>query len=140
MNYHSIYSFILVIIYSTIAYGQISPAYQLASLDAGTLLPKEHISVTRFRMLLDDLSYTYVENKQQIADMTVRSQEVLKEKYIYESLARIMNGMNTLFSKKLDNQQYAEYIAAYMTLRMDGQSHTDAVLNLNALLEEFGVY
>jgi len=51
-----------------------------------------------------------------------------------------MEGMNSLFSKKIENQQYAEYIAAYMTLRMDGQSHSEAILGLDALLEMMGVY
>ncbi len=133
--------FILLSISSTLSIAQETLEYQLASIDAGKSLPKNHYTVTLFRRLLQDLSYTYVEDEQQIADMTVKAQQLLREKYINESLARIMEGMNSLFPKKIDNQKYAEYIAAYMTLRMDGQSHTDAVLNLAALLKTImGVY
>lgn len=132
--------FILLSISSTLSIAQETLEYQLAIIDAGKFLPKNHFTVTLFRSLLEDLSYTYVEDGQQIADMTVKSRQVLKEKGIYESLLKMMEGMNALFSKKIENQQYAEYIAAYMTLRMDGHSHTDAVLGLDAILEEFGVY
>ena len=139
MRYYTICSFILISIFSNISNAQESLEYKLASIDAGKTLPKNHLSVKRIKFLLDDLSYTYVENEQQIADMTVRAREILQGKYVNESLVNILSGMNSLFSKKVANQKYAEYIAAYMTLRMDGQSHYNAVANLDALLEVMGV-
>jgi len=110
--------------------------YQLAVIDAKGYVSKDHISVARFRSLLRQLSNTYVENRQQIADMTVKAQEILKkDEGIKESLLNIMEGMNQIFYKKIENQNYAEYIASYMALRTKGQSHLEAINGLKAIIE-----
>ena len=83
---------------------------------------------------------TFKENKQQIADMTVKAQKLLKEVGVKESLLNIMEGMNRLFSKPIENQSYAEYTAAYITLREKGFSHKEAIDSLKAILETFGIY
>lgn len=114
--------------------------YQLATINAGGYVSKDHITVARFRSLLNQLSSTYVENKQQIADMSVKAQQILKEDGVEESLLNIMEGLNQLFSRKIENQKYAEYLAAYVTLRNKGQSHSQAISGLKAILQGMGVY
>jgi len=110
--------------------------YKLAVIDGKGYISKNHISIARFRSLLLQLSNTYVENRQQIADMTVRAQETLKEdEGIKESLLNMMEGMNQIFYEKIENQKYAEYMAAYMVLRRKGQSHSEAINGLKAIIE-----
>jgi hypothetical protein len=114
--------------------------YKLATINARGYVSKNHITVGRFRSLLAQLSSTYVENKQQIADMSVTAQEMLEKDGIEESLLNIMEGLNQLFATRIENQKYAEYAAAYVTLRSKGQSHSQAISGLKAILEGLGVY
>jgi len=109
--------------------------YMLATIEKG-YVSRDDIIITRFRSLLSQLSNTYVENKQQISDMTVRAQGILeKEEGIKESLLNMMEGMNQIFYIKVENQNYSEYMAAYMTLRRKGQSHNDAINGLKGIVD-----
>ncbi|NQT35194.1 hypothetical protein HQ587_08390 [bacterium] len=118
---------------------EFSNEYKLASIDAGYQIPKDHITVARFRSLIHQLSNTFVESKQEICDMTVTAQNLLKKEGIKENLLNIMEGMNQLYSTPLQNQKYSEYISAYVVLRKKGQTHSDVILDLQALLQVFGV-
>ena len=113
--------------------------YQLASINAGGYVSEDHITVARFRSLLNQLSSAYIENKQQIADMSVTAQQLLKKEGVAESILNIMEGMNQLFASRIENQKYAEYAAAYVTLRSKGQSHSQAIRGLRAILQGLGV-
>jgi hypothetical protein len=113
--------------------------YQLATINAGGYVSRNHITVARFRSLLSQLSSTYIEKEQQIADMSVKAQQLLRKDGVAESLLNIMEGMNQIFTRKIENQKYAEYIAAYITLRSKGQSHTEAVRGLQGLLRGLGI-
>ncbi len=123
----------------TTAFASESLEYQLATINASGYVSKDHITVARFRSLLNQLSVTFVEDKQQIADMSVSAQNLLKKEGIQESLINIMEGMNQLFSIKIENQKYAEYTAAYVTLRGQGQSHAVAIDGLQEFFRAFGV-
>jgi hypothetical protein len=90
-----------------------SPAYMLASLDAGYTIADTDPAVAKYRALLSRLGKKYVETPSQIGDMTVTSQASLKEAGISVSLFDVMEGMDQLFSRPLGNQSYAEYAAAY---------------------------
>lgn len=114
--------------------------YQLACINAGRRVAQDDITVARFRSLLRQLSHTFVEDPQQIADMSVKGLQMLKQDGISESLLNIMEGMNQLFSTKVANQKYAELIAAYLTLRDKGQSHTQAIAGLQGILRGMGIY
>ena len=114
--------------------------YQLATINAGGYVSRNHITVARFRSLLDQLSSTYIENKQQIADMSVKAQQLLKKDGVEESLLKIMEGMNRLFASRIKNQKYAEYAVAYVSLRIKGQSHSEAIRGLQAILRGLGVH
>jgi len=117
-----------------------STEYNLAIIDGAVPVTASDASVVRFRSLLKQLDETYVENPQQIGDMTVTAQRLLKDDCgVEESLRNIMEGMNQIFYRKVENQKYAEYAAAYVQLRNKGMSHQAAVKGLrgivNALLK-----
>lgn len=44
--------------------------HQLAIINAGGYVSENHITVARFRSLLNQLSYKYIEDRQQIAECT----------------------------------------------------------------------
>jgi len=127
-------------LFSATAHGGESIEYQLAVINAGGVVPKDDITVARFRSLLKQLDDTFVEDKQQIADMAVKARKLLKDEGIDEKLLNIMEGMNKLFSKPIENQKYAEYSAAYVLLRQKGMSHAEAFDGLKGILESMGIY
>lgn len=135
----------LTVIFAFVFWGLLAPTqakepleYQLASLNAKGMVASDHITVARFRSLLNQLDAAYVEDKQQIADMSMVAQQSMKRDGIDESLLNIMEGMNQLFAVKVANQRYAEYAAAYVTLRDSGQSHAQAISGLQALRRRLG--
>jgi len=110
--------------------------YKLAVIDGVWGASEENnVTVARFRTLLRLLSSKYVENRQQIADMTVKAQELLRKDGVAESLLNIMEGLNTVMRIQVGNQRYAEYAAAYTALRSGGMAHQEAVDGLQALIE-----
>jgi hypothetical protein len=117
---------------------QISLEYKLATIDKG-YVSNDDVSIARFRSLLQQLDTKYSESKQQIADMSVKAQSMLRDKGLKESLLNIMEGMNKLFSSPAD-LIYAEYMAAYVTLRDGGQSHNEAIKGLQTILQSLGIY
>jgi hypothetical protein len=131
--------FVIVLLNSlTVAYAGESLEYQLATINAGGYVPQDHITVARFRSLLSQLSFTFVENRQQIADMSVTAQQLLRQDGIDESLLNIMEGMNKLFPRNVGNQRYVRYASAYVTLRAKGYSHSQAVGGLRAIIRSKG--
>ncbi len=139
---HSIWSALfIVVLLSAVnaAHASDSLEYKLATINAGGYVSKDNITVARFRSLLRQLELTFIENKQQIADMSVTAQNLLKKDGINESLLNIMEAMNQLFSRKIENQKYAEYASAYVTLRSKGQTHSQATRGLQAILRSMGV-
>jgi hypothetical protein len=71
--------------------------------------PVEYI-IARFRFLLDELTTKFVENRKQIAEMTVKSHELF-QKGVEEFLLNVMEGINKIMPTTIRNQQYAEYTA-----------------------------
>jgi hypothetical protein len=132
--------FLVILIFSNYVFADDPIEYKLAVIDAGGYVPKDHISVARFRSLLNQLSETYIENSQEIADMSVTAQNLLRKDGINESIRNIMEGLNRLFSVPVENQKYAEYAASYVTLRKKGYSHSEAINGLKAILESMGIY
>ncbi len=114
--------------------------HKLATIDAGRFVSPDDITVARFRSLLNQLSSSYVENKTQISDMSVTAQKLLRDDGIQEKILNIMEGMNSLFSGKYQNLKYAEYAAAYVTLRSKGNTHQQAIEGLQAILRAMQVY
>lgn len=136
-----LFSFLLPFLLVSVnpAYANDTLEYQLATINSGSYVPKDHVTVARFRSLLEQLSETFVENRQQIADMSVTARQLLKKNGIEESLINIMEGLNTIFSIRVDNQKYSEYAAAYVTLRDKGQSHSEAVRGLTEIVRALSI-
>lgn len=108
--------------------------HKLAVIDGRAAInDKDHISVARFRSLLDQLSGTFEENRERIADMTVNTQNRLREQGIEESLLNIMEGISILTLRPLKSQQYAVYISMYQLLRRTGLSHSQVIENLKSI-------
>jgi len=115
--------------------------YKLACLNKGYRVSESDITITRFKSLLKQLSYTFIEDKKDIADYSVKALQILKEKYgVEQNLLQFMEGMNKLFSRKIENQKYLEYSTMYLTLRGKGQSHVEAIEGIKALLQSLGIY
>jgi hypothetical protein len=113
--------------------------YKLASIEKG-YVSRDDIIIARFRSLLQQLDSTYIESKQQIADKTLKTQELLKDRGIKENLLNIMEGMNRLFSTSAGSRSYAEDLGRYIFLRNKGQSHNEAIEGLRALLQSTDIY
>lgn len=103
----------------------------LATIDGNAGDP---IKVNRYRSLLGQLDSAFVETPEQIADMSANAKAELEKEGIAESVLPIMEAMNTVLPVPVDNQKYAEYTAAYMVLRVKGQTHEQATGGLRALL------
>lgn len=110
---------------------------QLASINAGVTVASDDIAVARFKSLLRQLDRTFRESPKEIADMSVKAQELLQEKGIRQDLVSIMEGLNTLFPAG-KGYRFAEYSAAYVVLRDKGQTHDEAISGLRALVKGLG--
>lgn len=114
--------------------------YKLACINSGDYVSRDHISVNRIRSLLNQLSATYVENKQEIGDMSAYVQKQLKENGVEEGLLNIMEDLNQFSASKVGNQKYTNYSAAYLILRIQGQSRAQTIRGLRGYLRKQGVY
>lgn len=81
---------------------------------------------------------TFVEDKQRIASPNVAAQNALNKDGVPESLINIMEAANQPLSGGIENQKYAGYVAKYMTVRKEGQSHAEAIGSIQAILRSFG--
>jgi hypothetical protein len=111
---------------------------KLASIDANGSVSADDITVARFRSLLDQLSQTFTASKQQIADQTVKCQELLRQQGIKESLQDIMEGMNQIFASRNHNQDYSQWLAAYVVSRNKSMSHEATIEGLKDLAHGLG--
>lgn len=69
--------------------------YQLAVINKDGYVSNDDITVTRFRYLLESLDNKTIESKQQISDMVVAGQKLLREKYGVDlNLLDLMEGVN----------------------------------------------
>ncbi len=91
-------------------------AFHLASLNKGSLVNKNDITITRFKYLLNSLDSKTQESKQQIADMTFKAQQILREKYGKEiGLLFLMENLNKSIPEG-SGLSYAEIATAYIVL------------------------
>jgi hypothetical protein len=73
---------------------QDSLEYKLATVDHGSYVAQDDVTVARFRSLLAQLSSKYAETPKRIADISVKARDTLRGKGISESILNIMEGMN----------------------------------------------
>ncbi|MEK7398983.1 MAG: hypothetical protein AAB116_18770 [Candidatus Poribacteria bacterium] len=91
--------------------------YQLAVINKGGYVSEDDITITRFRYLLESLDNKTIQNKQQIADMLVMGQKILREKYGKEySLLALTEGVNKYITDSsntdfaMKNTEYIQYL------------------------------
>ncbi|MGA1791854.1 MAG: hypothetical protein ACMUIM_10235 [bacterium] len=112
--------------------------YRLAVISTKGYVREGDAIVTRFRSLLDQLSQNYIEEPQQIANMSVIVRDKLKAYGVNESLLSIMDGLNQIIwpqdSKK---RRYSEYAFAYVGLRNGGLTHTEAIERVQATVNGY---
>lgn len=117
---------------------QESLEYRLAVINTGGNIRENDATISRFRSLLTQLSQNYIEDTQQIANMSVIIRDRLSAKGIDESLLNIMEGLNQLLwpqdSKK---KRYSEYAFAYAGLRNKGLPHQDAIEILQGVVSGY---
>ncbi len=111
-------------------------AEELAIVDSGGEAPEE-IAVNRFGTLLNQLSDKYTGGEKRIAEQTVTTRKILKQKGIAESLRNIMEGTNQVLPPGTHDQSYDGTLAMYISLRDQGSSHVDAVQSLQESIQEF---
>ena len=108
--------------------------YMLAAVNARGYVREDDITIRRFRTLLDQLDEKFVEGREQIGDMTVKGVQMLDQAGIEEKPLNIMEGLNSVFFTKIENQRYAEYVAIYVTAREKGMSHEEAIKDLRNII------
>lgn len=115
-------------------------AQRLAILDAGHFVADDDVASARFRSLLGQLDEQYLETDMQIANMTLTTLKLLREKGIEESSLEIMEGINKLyFNLSHTNEQYANIVAMYSMLRDKGMSHDDSLQGMQELIQGVGL-
>jgi len=107
--------------------------YQLAVRDAGGAVPRDHITVARFRSLLRQLPATYIESAEELAARTIEAQDTLRAEGIEERLLTIMEGMLTLHTSK--RQRYTTMVRAYARGRAMGMTQAEALNELQRFLD-----
>jgi len=91
-------------------------AYQLATINNGGYISKSDITITRFKYLLRTLDKKTFESKQNIADMTVKCQQMLRKNYgVEKGLLEIMENLNDSIPSGT-KVKYAEIITLYILL------------------------
>ena len=90
--------------------------YKLATINARGFVPDDDLAISRFRFLLQDLESRTKNTKQQIADGSVKGQQILRERYGKEiGLLDLMEQARNSIPQNL-KVDYAEIIAALITL------------------------
>lgn len=117
---------------------QESLEYRLAVINTGGNINENDATIARFRSLLNQLSQSYIEDTQQIANMSVIIRDRLSENGIDESLLNIMEGLNQLlWPQESKKKRYSEYAFAYAGLRNKGLPHQDAIEILQGIVSGY---
>jgi hypothetical protein len=116
---------------SASSHSPVDPSYSLEfKLSVIDDRPGDALAMNRFRSLLAQLDASYVETPMQIADMTAKIQDTLRNDGISVSLLEMMEGMNTIFPMPMPNQEYVQFLAMYGAARQKGYSHERAITTL----------
>lgn len=115
-------------------------AQRLAILDGGQFVGDDDVKSARYRSLLTQLDGKYIENQQQIANMTLTAHKLLRDKGIEESPLTIMEGVNRLyFNLSHTNEQYANIAGMYSMLRDKGMKHDEALDGMQEIIQGVGL-
>ena len=112
--------------------------YRLAVIDTGSFVIEGDPIIKRFDSVLDQLSYNYVEDRQQIANISIIICDKMKSNGIDESLLDIMDGLNKLiWPQDFKKRRYSEYLITYASLRNNGLSKQEAIETLQAIINDY---
>lgn len=101
---------------STATQPQESLEYMLAGLNAGHSVPRDDITVKRFRYLLTEIQSKTVNTQKEIADMTYRAQLILRDDYGKDvRLLDLMEAANETIPAGM-RMKYEEVMAAMLVL------------------------
>lgn len=116
-----------------------TPEYKLAVYNARDYVSQDDKNVNRLQSALDRLSEHFVEDRQQMVNISLiayKKVNVLGAKD--ESLVSIMEDMDKVFCyNDVKNQNYGEYAAIYIRLRMGGQSRKQAIETLQTIVRGY---
>ncbi len=90
--------------------------YKLATLDAGYEVDTDDEKVQQFADLLDSIDSKTENSKQEIADITVKAQEILGERGTNIGLLDVMNNLNDSIPEESKDLNFKEVAAALTTL------------------------
>jgi len=115
-----------------------SLGYKLATVEKGYVTENDML-VKRFNSLLKQLANKYVDTKQEIADKTVTAYQLLGENGIYESMVKIMEGMNKIYDLNNSYRKYNEYLTCYVIFRINGYDYDKSLSLLQESINTFGI-
>ena len=108
--------------------------YKLAVLNTKDSNCEDEVTIEHFRDLLDQLENICIENRQQIANLSLIAYDGVKRNGVNESLLKIMNDLNELcMAGNLRKQKFSEYVLAYTSLRNRGLSHKETIERLQSI-------
>lgn len=90
--------------------------YKLAVINSGGFVEEDDETVQEFKGLLDKLEKKVANSTQDIADITVKTQEVLKGDGYNIELIQVMRDLNTAIPEGLEDVKLEEIAAAYIVL------------------------
>ena len=100
-------------------YAKDSLEYQLAVINAEGYVAQDDVTVARFRYLLKTISSKTVNSSQQIADMTMKGQQILRDEYGQRiKLLDLMEGANKAISPG-QKIEYSEVVSVLIILLKD---------------------
>ena len=112
--------------------------YRLAVMNTRGCIAENDVNVARFSVVLDNLSQSCIEDRQQIANISVIVHDKVRASGINEPLLNIMEGLSQLlWPDSLKKGRYSEYAFAYVGLRNIGLSHKDAIEQLKAAVSGY---
>ncbi len=98
--------------------------------------------VKRYNSLLTQLNDKYVEDSEQIADITVRARKILRDNGVEEKMVVLMEGMNLVFNLDQDslNLRYLEVATIYVAGRKKGLDSKKSIEGISEFLRLAGIY
>lgn len=102
----------------------ISTATMVARLDGSG-------NTARYQSLLQQLSSAFNTNEKNIADLTAGAVQTLKGEGITESFLSIFEGVNRISASIKGG--YKDTMTVYVSLRVKGYSHSDAINNIESM-------
>lgn len=83
-----------------------TPEHILAALEAGSDIEKNHPSISRFALLLDEISAKCVNDRDEISRTTIKIQKILGERGIEISLSELLKRFNRNMPEVEAGQRY----------------------------------